>query len=48
MKLNAIQYVVAMATLLAPVPFCEKQNIPIATSLSGTEGLARNKHGSLS
>ena len=35
-----------MATLLAPVSFCEKRNIPICNLLKGTEGLARNTHDS--
>ena len=35
-----------MATLLAPVSFCEKRNIPICNLLKGAEGLARNTHGS--
>ena len=45
-KKNDTHYVVAMATLLAPVSFCEKPNIPICNLLSGSEGLARNTRGS--
>ena len=39
-------YVIAMAILLAPVPFFEKANIPFATFTSGREGLSRDTHGS--
>ena len=39
-------YVVAMATLLSPVSFCEKPNIPVCNFLVGQTGLARNTHGS--
>ena len=37
-----------MATLLAPVSFCVKPNIPICNLLNKieTEGLSRNTHGS--
>ena len=35
-----------MATLLAPVSFCEKPSMPICNLRKGTEGLARNTHDS--
>ena len=45
-KQNDTYYVVAMATLSAPVSFCKKQISPFAIFLRGTEGLARHTHGS--
>ena len=38
-------WVVAMSTLFAPVPFCEKPSIPVCGPGGGTEGLARGTYG---
>ena len=46
MKQNETCGALAMATLLAPVSFCQNLNILISTLLSGTGGPARNRHGS--
>jgi len=43
-KQNDTYYVVAMATLLAPVSFREKTVILICNLLMETEGVARNTH----
>ena len=46
-KRNSNTYhVVAMATLLAPVSSMKSQISPLATFLSGTEGLAWDRRGS--
>ena len=37
-KLNGTYYVVAVATILAPVSFCEKPNIPICNLLKWDRG----------
>ena len=46
MYITNTYYIVAMATPLAPISFCEKQISQCAIFLSETGGLPPNRHGS--